>query len=828
MSTEMQLGYDPYKVWLNVQEPRRPLNPYALLNLKPLERDQARIRTAISRQRSLMEARKTEADPEIWEKINHELEEAIGKILDPDQKMLLDAVLKRQMPAQPKKAGTDGAKADKTPTSAGLDVICRDCATPNPSNRRFCTNCGTSLFDVCPMCSTEVTATEKFCGSCGTNLHETLRKQEAEFEDKMKYARQLQHDHKFEQATGVLRAIAVTEDARFERYARKAVQLLERFTEERQQYEDRAAQKLDKAKKYMERYAYEKAMAVLMEVPETLRTPEIKHLLEEARAKRNELLQLGGEIREAMEQNRKHDLLPKIERMLGLKPDHAQARTLAEQLRDSICAAAKKKLLANSYDEARIMLETIPTFVRNEEVEKLFDRAIELDGISTDIRLSPVIDDTVLQLLEKLHKASPKDDTVEKQLRDVQKKRATRPTDPWAWLPSWSTMPRRTLLGMPADYLGPLSQCHFDSPEVESEVRAEPQRYHVALGLALQATGHAAVPVNLLTTETNLVSSLLGFIAAKPKHGWGLDLSPTGLKLIRMATELKEGRAHILAADFLPHGKPLSQASDDIERAEIVLETLKQAKIKHQLPGEKDKNTDRVVAAMASRWTLGRFFDLPPVAKNKLHDAVTFEAKHQIPIPLNELNWGYHAIREGGEKPDLTKPPHIVLVAAKDFHLKERVQYFKTAGIALHAVSADPVALHNAVRFEYLRDTADDEYIGFMDIGSEGSSFVISSKEQVWFRTTGNSGNDVTSNMVKRFQLTWQQAEDLKRGPAKARRFHLYWEALQPLFVQISSEIERSIGSFVKQFPGRSVKRIYLVGGGGLIHGLLRYLIHGR
>jgi type IV pilus assembly protein PilM len=196
---------------------------------------------------------------------------------------------------------------------------------------------------------------------------------------------------------------------------------------------------------------------------------------------------------------------------------------------------------------------------------------------------------------------------------------------------------------------------------------------------------------------------------------------------------------------------------------------------------------------------------------------------------LNELNWGYHAIREGGEKPDYTKPPHIVLVAAKDFHLKERTQHFKSADIVVSAISADPVALHNAVHFEYLRgDFPADENIGFMDIGTEGSTFVISSKQDVWFRTTGNAGNDLTTCMVKRFQLTFQQAEELKRNPSKARRYNLYWEALHPLFVQFSSEIERSVGSFTKQFPGRSVKRLYLVGGGGLIHGLLRYLIHGR
>ena len=434
MSTELQLGFDPYRVWLNVQETQRPLNPYQILGLKPLESDQSRLRLAFTRQRSLMEARKPEAPPDAWETINTELEAAIGKLQDYDSKLLLDAILKRQQSSKGPPKPTAGSGGNNAPVGGLAEVICRDCETANPSNRRFCSNCGTPLFDACPVCNTEVTASEKFCGACGTNLHETLRKAEAEYEEKIKYARQLQHDHQFEKAASALRNIAITEDARFERFARKAVQLLERFTEEKKQYEERAEQRIAKAQKYMAKYAYEKALEVLTEVPESLRTSALTTLLAEARAKRNELLQLGGEIREAMANNRKHDLLPKIERMLGLKPDHTQARELAEQLRDNICSSAKKKLVSHSYDEARLMLETIPTFVRNEEVEKLFDRATELDSLAVDIRLSPVIDDTLLALAERLAKLSPTDESLAKQMAELKKRRTTKPTDAFARL----------------------------------------------------------------------------------------------------------------------------------------------------------------------------------------------------------------------------------------------------------------------------------------------------------------------------------------------------------------------------------------------------------
>jgi type IV pilus assembly protein PilM len=841
MSAELQLGYDPYKVWLNIQETQRPLNAYHLLGLRPLETDQARIRTAISRQRSLMESKQAEALPEAWEAVNRELEDAISKLQDPDQKILIDAIIKR---SQNVRAGgrtnNQGGTAQPPAAAHGLaEVICRDCETSNPTNRRFCANCGTPLFDSCPSCNTEVTTAEKFCGNCGTNLHETLRKQEAEYEEKIKLARQLQHDHKFDKATSVLRNIAVTEDARFERYARKAVQLLERFAQEKQQYENRSSGRLEKAQKYMERYAYEKALNVLLEISEPLRSNDVNNLIAEARAKRNELLQLGGEIREAMEQNRKHDLLPKIERMLGLKPDHGQARELAESLRDNICTSAKKKLLTHSYDEARIMLETIPTFVRNDEVEKLFDRAIELDSLAVDIRLTPVVDDTIITLAERLGKLSTTDETITKQVNDLKKKKSSKPTDPWAIFPTWGTAPRRTLLGMPVDFLGSLLQSQYESAALEDVVKAMPGQFHVALGLALQAASQSKATIDLMPVEksNNLMSNINSLTAMLRKASgtaWGIDLSPTGIKAIRIASDLKDGRVKILAVEHMPHGKSLAQADDEAERNEILVESLKKLKAKYNLPGEKDKGKDKIYIGMASRWTLGRFFDLPPIGNKKLNDAVTYEAKHQIPIPLEELNWGYHVMRQVDPKldpkadPKLTAP-HIGLIAVKDFHIKERLQYFKNADISVTGITAEPLALYNAVMHEHLReDIAENEQIAFMDLGSEGSSFLIASKKGFWFRSTGNAGNDITSTLVKKFQLTFSQAEELKQTPSKARRYHLYWEALQPVLVQVGSEIERSLGSFRKQFPDREVKKLYLLGGAGLLHGLLRYLIHGR
>jgi adenylate cyclase len=47
---------------------------------------------------------------------------------------------------------------------------CHNCSHDNPSDARFCQNCGQPLERVCPNCNTPNTSDAKFCKRCGTPL----------------------------------------------------------------------------------------------------------------------------------------------------------------------------------------------------------------------------------------------------------------------------------------------------------------------------------------------------------------------------------------------------------------------------------------------------------------------------------------------------------------------------------------------------------------------------------------------------------------------------------------------------------------------------------
>lgn len=824
MPAERATGVDPYHDWLQIPEQQRPLNPYQLLGLKLLETDFQRIRGGAMRQRSLLEARQSDADLQLWQRVNEELEDAINTLLDSGRKQILDAAIKRAMNGHAPRSG-----AAVPPAHMGSDPIkCRGCQKENSPQRRYCADCGDPLFDKCPKCSTEVVASERFCGNCGANLQETRGRQESDLAQRVQKARSLHAEHQFEEAISLLRSVAVVEDSRFDSIAREALALLDEFAKERKLFEDQVQGRIERARQLMTACAFEKAFEKLDSIPEPLRTDEVRELLSQLRAKKDELLKLSGEIREAIGQKQIFGVLPKIERLLALKPDHAQAKELAGQVRDQICLAARKKAAEHSYDQARMLMESIPEFVRNEDVEQLLDRIQEADGLATDIRLSPVIDDVLVGLAQRFAKIAPKDPTAARQLAEIQKRRAEKPTDLHSLYPSWSAPPQRPLLGVQIALLGHLTRCECASPELEAKLREHPGQYLVALGLAMQARQQAAVAVNLIPEEKKggFFGMSLSLRKPAPKGGWGLDLGPTGLRAIRLSPETAGGKLRIDAVVYLPHDKTLSQPGEEILDSDRITATLRTFAEQYPLGKEKEKR-ETIALAMPGSRILGRFFDLPPVPAKKLPELVQYEAKHQVPFSLAELNWGYEVVHEAEKDPDQA-PRRVVLVAAKDFHVIERLRPFQAAGIPVDVLAAEPLALHNAVVYEFFAESPAARHLAFMDIGAQGSNFVVSSRDSVWFRNAASGGDEFTSALVKHLQLTRATAEEVKRAPHTARRFHQVQQALQPLLVKLGSEIERSLASLDKQFPDRSVDRLYLCGGAAATHGLLRYLVHGK
>jgi Tfp pilus assembly PilM family ATPase len=711
---------------------------------------------------------------------------------------------------------------------ATAPIPCLHCRRENPPGRRFCGGCGQSLWEKCPRCGVECPADERFCGGCGADVAETRNEELRQCEARIAEALELKESHQYDAAIASLRSVAVMTDPRFETFAARAVAELENVERQRVAALASAQATLDLAKQLFADHAYERAQHALEKIPESLRTDEQRDLLARTQSCRREISTLLDEIRAAIDERRTADVLLSLERLLTLKPNHGQALQLAHQIRDNRLKAAKARLSQHQYQEAFEQLQQIPSVASNQDVETLLDTAGELACLMSAVENAPLAEPQAVALAQRLCKLAPANAKAA-QLRDSLRERVkNKPPGPRLRAANWAPVPQQTWLDAPVDELSFFSKVSAANDDIAKVLTEHPGHFFTALGLALQGLGLAAIDADLTPAERSSGLARLSAInlgRRPPAAAWGLDLSDSALKAVRLARVGKEG-LKIDRAEHLAHRQLLANASDDLARAEVVNETLCDFAA---LAG--DVKGTPVCIGLPGQRVLGRLFDLPPMPARKVLDSVQYEARHQLPISLDELCWSHFVLDAIDGKGADDQPRRLLVQAARDSQVRDRVGRFKAAGIAVDCVQSDCVALHNALVFEFFQVPEEAHACGgaiaAVEIGATSSNVVISAPRHVWFRSFGTGGDDFIRELMRQFQLTAEQAHELLREPARARRYHRWAQATEPLAAQLADEVRRSLTTYNKSCPDHPVRHVYALGE-GLQSLVLRFLRTGN
>src|SRR5437667_2095712 len=164
---------------------------------------------------------------------------------------------------------------------------------------------------------------------------------------------------------------------------------------------------------------------------------------------------------------------------------------------------------------------------------------------------------------------------------------------------------------------------------------------------------------------------------ATPRPGvWGIDLGQCALKAIRL--EVADGAVKATAFDYIEHPKILSQPDADPDQ--LTREALEQFLSRNSLTG------DKVCISVAGQSGLARFVKLPPVEERKIADIVKFEAKQQVPFPLDEVVWDFQKIGQGLVTDGFAMETEIGLFAMKKDMVHRALQQFKDVHVEIHVI----------------------------------------------------------------------------------------------------------------------------------------------
>jgi type IV pilus assembly protein PilM len=227
---------------------------------------------------------------------------------------------------------------------------------------------------------------------------------------------------------------------------------------------------------------------------------------------------------------------------------------------------------------------------------------------------------------------------------------------------------------------------------------------------------------------------------------------------------------------------------------------------------------------------LSKFIKLPPVEAAKIPDIVTYEARQQIPFPLDQVVWSWQRLEGGIEESGFVIDAEVALFAMKRDQVTRALEPFTRADIEVDILQLAPVALSNLAMADLLppADEIDPDSppasIVLVSIGVDSTDLIITNGLRIWQRTMPIGGNNFTRALVQGMRMTFAKAENLKRNAARADDPKKVFQTLRPVFNEFASEMQRSLNYFTGQDRVSTVGDVYLVGNAAKLRGLSDFL----
>lgn len=288
-----------------------------------------------------------------------------------------------------------------------------------------------------------------------------------------------------------------------------------------------------------------------------------------------------------------------------------------------------------------------------------------------------------------------------------------------------------------------------------------------------------------------------------------LDIGASTIKLGEF-TSLKSGGVELVnfAVGAL-HADPQA----DADRVPQIVTTIK------ELMAERSIKPGPVLLCVSGQSVFSRFVKLPPVDKDKVYQIILYEAQQNVPFPIEEVVWDYQLIGRGEGELD------VMLAAIKADIIVQLTDAVDQAGLQTDLVDVSPMALYNAVRYNY-SDAGGCTLV--IDIGARSTDLIFLEQGRVFIRSVPVAGNAITQQIMREFDLGFDDAEEMKRAHAFVAFGGAYEEPksevadkvskiVRNVMTRMHAEVDRSIKFYRSQQNGQQPSLVLLAGGTSVI-----------
>jgi type IV pilus assembly protein PilM len=282
----------------------------------------------------------------------------------------------------------------------------------------------------------------------------------------------------------------------------------------------------------------------------------------------------------------------------------------------------------------------------------------------------------------------------------------------------------------------------------------------------------------------------------------GLDIGSSAVKVVELK-EMGKGRGYQLQNIGIEPLSPEAIVDGAIMDAGLVIEAIQKA-----LGGRKVKAGD-VAIALSGHSVIIKKISIPATSEEELAEVIPWEAEQYIPFDVEDVNLAYQVLKGGGSDGNMD----VLLVAAKKDKIHDYTSVVTQAGRNPVLVDVDVFALQNCFEMNY--DADDSEGVALVNVGASTTNVaIVKGATSIFWRDISVGGNHYNDALRKELNVTFEQAEALKRGQSVDG---VAPDKLPSILASVNDfiggEIQKTIDFFKNTTPGEGITRMVLAGG---------------
>jgi type IV pilus assembly protein PilM len=302
----------------------------------------------------------------------------------------------------------------------------------------------------------------------------------------------------------------------------------------------------------------------------------------------------------------------------------------------------------------------------------------------------------------------------------------------------------------------------------------------------------------------------MGLFSKKTEASYiGIDLGLSGIKLVELLNE--KGRARLVTyayADFPDLQTERSYTDRAAETSALLKRMLAQARV----------TTKRCIAALPISSVFSSIISVPATSEKELKEAIAWQAKKLIPMPLEEISLDSKTLDADGDEGNGKKVTRVLLTGAPKALVKEYVGILADAGL-------EPLALETEA-FAQIRSLVgrDRSTVMIIDIGAFRTNITIVERGIPYLaRSIASGGAAISSTIAQTIGIPAAEAESMKRDIKAMQQFAPAGDLapiLETLLKPIIDEVKYSFNLYQGQSEQGKLKRIdkiIVTGGSSLL-----------